>query len=39
MIAYKQDLYKVTEYTGKRKKFEYGHDKELDIVIISRDGT
>lgn len=40
------DLYKVVEYPGslkeldrKQGKFEYGYNKELDIVIISKDGT
>ena len=45
---YVQDLYIVhTDHLkdlsikkkNKHKKFEYGHNKELDIVIISKDGT
>ena len=45
---YKQNLYKIhTEHLSSKlvknnnryKKFEYGYNKDLDCVIISKDGT
>lgn len=40
------ELYKIVEYPGlikdlekKQGKFKYGYDKDLDIVIISKNGT
>ena len=40
------ELYKVVDFPGTQKeydkkqgKFQYGYDKDLDLVIISKDGT
>ena len=40
------ELYSVVEFPGTLKefekrqgKFQYGYDKDLDLVIISKDGT
>lgn len=47
MEAYQQDLYKIVtpipsnkiKRLNKSKKWEYGYNKEHDVIIISKDGT
>ena len=47
MSTYEQDLYKIVTPIKKKKldrlnrskKWEYGYDKEHDVIIISKDGT
>jgi len=47
MEAYQQDLYKIVTPIPKNvlkkknryKKWEYGYNKEHDLIIISKDGT